>query len=184
MLSAPKILLKISLAAFLIGIGIYLGKLYSAKFVLAYGSGLIVILVSYIVSTFFGLAIFYMAQSIKALDATWFKRVWNLRDLLENITLQPHNQTPTEREIGERERNLPIQDPSITPSNLASPSASVHGKHTVFTGQSTFHQSVHSRDSGRVHYTLNSTEGTQASTMTANVPTSADSELSQTPSIP
>jgi hypothetical protein len=29
-------------------------------------------------SASYGLAIFYIAQGIKTLDATWFKRVWNV----------------------------------------------------------------------------------------------------------
>jgi hypothetical protein len=73
MLVAPMILLQISLNAFLIGLEIYLGKVYTSRLIPSYGSGSMGILVSFIVSSLFGLAMFYVAQGLKSTDVLWLK---------------------------------------------------------------------------------------------------------------
>jgi hypothetical protein len=162
MLSAPMILLKISLAAFLAGLGIYLGKLCTARLVLAYGSGSIGILVFYIASAFFGLAIFYIAQGIKTLDAAWFKRVRNVRDFLDCISLQPRDPTQEARERTRQDQTLSSHGLSAT-SNVEIPSISNYRHDVAFSDQPSFHQSVHFRDSRRTSYIANDTAEVQPS---------------------
>ncbi|KAJ4324483.1 hypothetical protein N0V94_001223 [Neodidymelliopsis sp. IMI 364377] len=65
MLVAPIVLLRIALNAFLCGLGIYLGLMYTARLIPPYGSGSVAILAFYLGSSLFGLIIYYAAQTRK-----------------------------------------------------------------------------------------------------------------------
>lgn len=81
MLVVPMTLLRIALNAFLIGLGIYIGKLYTAKLIPSFGSGSIGILALYLVSALFGIGMYYIARSLKYLEGRPFRR---LRIVLDN----------------------------------------------------------------------------------------------------
>jgi hypothetical protein len=70
MLVVPMTLLNISLNALLIGLGIYMGMLYTAKLVPSYGSGSIGILIFYLVSALFGIGMYYSSQSLNPMENT------------------------------------------------------------------------------------------------------------------
>jgi hypothetical protein len=182
MLSAPMILLKISLTAFLVGLGVYLGKLCLARLFLTYGSGSIGILVFYIASASFGLAIFYIAQGVKILDAAWFKRVRNVQDFLGSISLQPRDRIQEERERARQDQTVSSQELSTT-GRTRTPSISNDRHDAAICGRPPLHQSVHSRDSGRVHYIVNNTAETQPSDLggATNSSDSPDKDSEQIP---
>ncbi|OAG07874.1 uncharacterized protein CC84DRAFT_1256840 [Paraphaeosphaeria sporulosa] len=74
MLVVPMTLLNVALNTFLIGLGIYLGKLYTAELVPSYGSGSLGILIVYIATALFGIGIFYTPQISKAIEDIPFER--------------------------------------------------------------------------------------------------------------
>ncbi|KAJ8125615.1 hypothetical protein O1611_g8024 [Lasiodiplodia mahajangana] len=73
LLIIPKTLLNVSLNAFLIGLGVYLGELYTAELTPSYGSGSIGILVSYLASVLFGTVIHHAILSLKTLEGASLK---------------------------------------------------------------------------------------------------------------
>ncbi|KAF2640477.1 hypothetical protein P280DRAFT_543199 [Massarina eburnea CBS 473.64] len=80
MLVVPMTLLKVALNTFLIGLGIYLGKLCTAKIIPSYGTGSVGILVFYIVSTLSGIAMYYVAQNYKYLERARLERWHKQKD--------------------------------------------------------------------------------------------------------
>jgi ABC-type multidrug transport system fused ATPase/permease subunit len=68
MITVPMSLLNISLNAFLIGLGIYLGKVFTAKLIPSYGLGSLIILIVFVVTTLTGISMFYVAQGFKAME--------------------------------------------------------------------------------------------------------------------
>jgi hypothetical protein len=78
MLVTPMYLLNIALGTFLIGLGVYLGKLYTANLNPSYGSDALGILIVYIVVALTGLSVFYVAQSFKYLENLPRERYNNL----------------------------------------------------------------------------------------------------------
>lgn len=77
MLVVPMTLLKVALNAFLIGLGIYLGKMYTANLIPSYGFGSIGVLVFYLVSALFGIGMYYVTQSLKYLESSPLER-WRM----------------------------------------------------------------------------------------------------------
>lgn len=79
MLVAPAQLLTLALNAFIIGLGIYLGFVWTSKLIDFPGTdGALAVLIIYIVITLYGLALFYIPSALKDLEAgslTWFKDV-------------------------------------------------------------------------------------------------------------
>jgi hypothetical protein len=93
MLVAPMYLLNASLSTFLVGLGIYLGKLFTAKLIPSFGAGSLGILLIYIGTTLIGLAIFYVAQSLKYIENLPRKRYHDPED-----TANPDPAIPTVRQ--------------------------------------------------------------------------------------
>jgi hypothetical protein len=66
MLVAPMKLLKISLGAFILGLGVYLGFVFSDRLIPSFGLvGSVVVLVAYLATTLYGLAIFYIRKGFR-----------------------------------------------------------------------------------------------------------------------
>jgi len=80
LLVVPKTLLSVALNTFLVGLGIYMGMLYTAKLVPTYGSGSIGILVFYLVSAFVGIGMYYLANTLKYLEGTPLLRFRKIAD--------------------------------------------------------------------------------------------------------
>jgi hypothetical protein len=93
MLVAPMYLHHASLNTFLVGLGIYLGKSFTAKLIPSFGSGSLGILLIYIGTTLISLAIFYVAQSLKYLENLPRKRHYDPKD-----TAGPDPATPMTRQ--------------------------------------------------------------------------------------
>ena len=70
MLVMPMTLLNIALSSFLIGLGIYLGKLYTANLIPTYRKGSLGILIFFILTCVFGIGSFFFAQSAKQIEDT------------------------------------------------------------------------------------------------------------------
>jgi hypothetical protein len=93
MLVAPMNLLKVSLNAFLIGLGIYFGKVYTANLIPAFGSGSLGLLIIFIVITLLGIAVFYIPEGLKSVEASPMER---FRELLHAARLRmAHGGEPT-----------------------------------------------------------------------------------------
>ncbi|KAF9700060.1 hypothetical protein EKO04_001375 [Ascochyta lentis] len=97
MLVVPMILLRIALNAFLFGLGIYLGLLYTANLIPTYNSGSIAILTFYVGSTLFGLATCYFAQTLKHIEQRPLAR-W--RELCDKQRLRHVNSNPRQEKRG------------------------------------------------------------------------------------
>lgn len=97
MIVVPRSLLNIALNAFLMGLGVYLGKLYTAKLVPAYGSGSIGILTFYLVSAICGIAMYYIPQSLHSLGSTKVQ-LWH--ELLERYAKEERDAAMREPEVG------------------------------------------------------------------------------------
>ncbi|KAH9874894.1 hypothetical protein J1614_004381 [Plenodomus biglobosus] len=96
MIVVPRSLLNIALNAFLMGLGVYLGKLYTAKLVPAYGSGSIGILTFYLVSAVCGIAMYYIPQSLHSLETTKVQ-LWH--ELLERYAKEEMDAATSEPEV-------------------------------------------------------------------------------------
>lgn len=70
MIVVPRSLLNVALNAFLMGLGIYLGKLYTAKLVPEYGLGSVGILTFYLVSALCGIAMYSIPQSLHSRETS------------------------------------------------------------------------------------------------------------------
>lgn len=68
MIIVPMSLLNIALNAFLFGLGIYLGKVFTADLIPSYGTGSLGILIVFAITSLIGIAMFYMAQASKDLE--------------------------------------------------------------------------------------------------------------------
>ena len=82
MLVAPMYLLNASLSLFLVGLGIYLGRVFTMKSIPSYGSSSLNMLIIYIVTTIAGLSPNYVARSLKYLENLSRKRYHNPGDSL------------------------------------------------------------------------------------------------------
>jgi hypothetical protein len=70
LLVVPRTLLSLALTAFLAGLGVYLGMVYTADLVPAYGRGSVGILIFYLVSAILGVGMYYSANSLKYFEST------------------------------------------------------------------------------------------------------------------
>lgn len=98
MLVVPMTLLNVALNAFLIGLGIYLGKLYTAELVPSYGSGSLGILIIYIATALFGIGMFYTPQISKAIEDIPFERY---RSIVHANKLRMSESDPSMPEVEE-----------------------------------------------------------------------------------
>ncbi|KAF2112729.1 hypothetical protein BDV96DRAFT_156474 [Lophiotrema nucula] len=157
MLVVPMSLLTIALNTFLVGLGIYLGKLYTANLIPSYGKGSLGILIIYILTTLHGIGLFYSPQSLKAMEAYPLKR---LRKFLETA-----------------KKNAP--DEHI---HLVDNATSRHEDGPEQQQQaSSARQSIHSRKSGnRVSYEIAEPHGKDASAA-EHVPEGQAPELQTAP---
>lgn len=157
MLVAPMMLLRVALNAFLIGLGIYLGKLYTAELLPAYGKGAIGILTFYIVSAVLGLSVYYISEALKLREdaplKAWRKVLDDYRahqreadtdDLKkEKDIANKMFRTPATRFFGRKQKESPI---SPTEDDLAQDT-----KRSATKGG--FVQSRHLRDGNKTSYT-------------------------------
>jgi uncharacterized membrane protein YedE/YeeE len=81
LLVLPRTLLSTALNAFLIGLGIYMGKLCTARLVVEYGSGSIGIFVFYLVSAVVGIGVYIAADTLKYLENTPILRFRKITDV-------------------------------------------------------------------------------------------------------
>jgi hypothetical protein len=97
MLVVPMTLLNAALGFFILGLGIYLGKLYSASLIPSYGAGSIGILVCYILAVVFGLHMYYSALSLKYTEAIPLTRWRKSLDVIStHVTQDPREQNGNE----------------------------------------------------------------------------------------
>jgi hypothetical protein len=163
MLVAPMLLLQVALNAFLVGLGIYLGELVTARLIISYGSGSVGILVFYLVSTLFGLALFYVAQGVKSLDDVWLKR-W--RNILVDFKIhQERTERDSKRDTKPTSKvsrfdSPPVHSSSHQPTTVEAQD-SVQAKQQGHIEQQPFRQSAHLRVGDRVHYTIDSIDEVQ-----------------------
>ncbi|KAF2714421.1 hypothetical protein K504DRAFT_486341 [Pleomassaria siparia CBS 279.74] len=128
MLVAPMYLLNVALSAFLLGLGIYLGNLYTAKLVPEFGDGALGIFIIYIITTATGLAIFYAARSFKHIENLPRERYQNLLNTIDSTSSKPEKRNPSTAVEAER------------PTWQSAPG--------------TFQQSVHQRENGKVRFLI------------------------------
>lgn len=69
MLVTPMKLLNISLNAFLVGLGIYLGEVYTAQLIPQYRTGAIGLLIVFILASLVGIALFYIPERLKRIES-------------------------------------------------------------------------------------------------------------------
>ena len=133
MLIVPITLLKISLNAFLIGLGIYFGEAYTHDLIPSYKAGNLAILIIFVVVSTLGVAMYYIPESFKRLEVAPLERYKRLKSIndVSNAARAQHTSQP--------------QNPSGTPMRAQSTSTPTS-------------QSLHSRnEDGRVQYTVPST---------------------------
>ncbi|OAK99477.1 hypothetical protein IQ06DRAFT_18914 [Phaeosphaeriaceae sp. SRC1lsM3a] len=80
MLVIPMTLLRVALNAFLIGLGVYLGKISTARLIPSYGKGSIGILVFCLVSSILALFAFYISRAFKQVEDLLLKHWRQIRD--------------------------------------------------------------------------------------------------------
>jgi hypothetical protein len=81
MLATPTQLLTLALNAFIIGLGVYLGCIYSANLIPALTpSGSLAVLILYILVTWYGLAIVYIPSALKGLESAAAERYTRLKN--------------------------------------------------------------------------------------------------------
>jgi len=131
MLVIPMYLLNIALSTFLTGLGVYLGKLYTAKLIPSYGSGALGILIVYVITALTGLAVFYVARSFKYLENLPRERYNSLLDTIRAKSGKP---------IAGNERAETTHIPQS--QDLSN----------------NFQQSLHTRNNGRVSFVINDHE--------------------------
>jgi hypothetical protein len=131
MLVIQMYLLNIALSTFLTGLGVYLGKLYTAKLIPSYGSGALGILLIYVITALTGLAVFYVARSFKYLENLPRERYNNLLD-----TIRAKSGNPAAGDEHTEANHIPqSQDLS-----------------------NNFQQSLHTRKNGRLSFIINGHE--------------------------
>jgi hypothetical protein len=86
LLVVPRTLLSLALTAFLAGLGVYLGMVYTADLVPAYGRGSVGILIFYLVSAILGIGMYYSANSLKYFESTPLLR---FQKIAETSRLRP-----------------------------------------------------------------------------------------------
>lgn len=85
MLIAPARLLSLALNTFVAGLGIYLGLVYTANLIPILGSnGSLAVLICYILSTFYGLTLFYIPLGFKKLESLPVKRFTRLMHVVRS----------------------------------------------------------------------------------------------------
>ncbi|KAF2036595.1 hypothetical protein EK21DRAFT_83549 [Setomelanomma holmii] len=156
MLVAPMFLLQIALSTFLTGLGIYLGKVVTARLIPEYGSGSIAILVFYLASALFGLSIFFGPQGVKQLDDIWLTR-W--KRVLVDYKIFRSNRPPVNATDGMEEEQGRSDSSSQAPSQHSSTSSQGRDgdgeEYIAELMRPRNQQSVHSRNGSKVHYTIN-----------------------------
>jgi len=129
MLVVPMTLLNLALNSFLIGLGIYLGKLYTANLVPSYGKGSLGILIFFLGSAVLGIGAFYIPQSLKQQESVL------LRGWLQMLDYK--NQVP------------PIQ-----PTEGGRGNGQANGRDETQKHLNGFLQSTHKRRNGKIGYTV------------------------------
>jgi hypothetical protein len=121
--------LSIALTTFLVGLGLYLGKMYTAELVPTYGAGSIGILVFYLVSAVVGIGMFYLPETLKYFESTPLLRF---------------------RKIVETRRAVPLPTPHLPPCY---PQRAAFPPTRRASGENAFTQSWHLRQGGKLRYT-------------------------------
>jgi hypothetical protein len=154
MLVVPMTLLNAALGFFILGLGIYLGKLYSANLIPSYGAGSIGILVCYILAVVFGLYMYYSPLSLKSTEAIPLTRWRKYLDRISTLVTQiPREQNGDEIGVLEeiissaRERDMGAGSPAVNEAPARELSSQVG-------------QPRHTREGRRVHYTESGFEHT------------------------
>ena len=84
LLLTPMQLLKMSLNAFLVGLGIYLGRLYAANLIPTFGSGSLALLIIYVGTAVIGIGIFYVPQALKSSQRDMAEHFEKLKTRIEH----------------------------------------------------------------------------------------------------
>jgi hypothetical protein len=95
MLVAPMNLLNISLDALLAGLGIHLGKVYTAHLIPAYSSGPLSLFIILILTSLFRIAIYYVPKGLKSVESQPIQRFANL--LAQNVEIEGPTANPRRR---------------------------------------------------------------------------------------
>lgn len=109
MLVVPMTLLSSALNTFLIGMGIYLGKLYTAKLIPSYGNGNLGILLLYLCSALFGIGMYYIPESLKQQEATPLEP-WRRIEKQHEVNRKKRQQTEI-NETYESNDAIPLENP-------------------------------------------------------------------------
>ena len=131
MLIVPMNLLRLSLNAFLIGLGIYFGEVYTRNLIPSYKSGNLAMLIIFVLITTLGVSMYYIPEGFKKLEEAPLERYNRLRRINDiQAAANARNATHTQ----------------ASPNNTSAQSSSTS-------------QSVHSRNgSGRVRYAIPTTD--------------------------
>ncbi|KAF2813285.1 uncharacterized protein BDZ99DRAFT_253159 [Mytilinidion resinicola] len=152
MLVAPMNLLNISLNAFLLGLGIYLGKVYTAHLIPSFGSGSLGLLIIFIISSLFAIALFYVPEGLKSVESEPIQRFAAVLDEINQI--QPEEST-------EERRSLEAADERPVPQSASAeePQSSADEPQEVRSESNTVRQSTHVRNGSKVTFEVKSTDG-------------------------
>lgn len=86
MLVVPSKLLGVSLSYFVVGLGIYIGKMYTANLIPEYGPGSLGILIIFIFTMFSALVAFYIPSAMKSEEASVYERIEDLMRVNQSNT--------------------------------------------------------------------------------------------------
>jgi hypothetical protein len=130
-LVVPMTLLKMSLNAFLIGLGIYFGKVYTSNLTPSYKTGNLAILIIFVLISTLGIVMRYVPEGFKKAEDDPLER-YNLLRRIDDMKAVP--------DAGQARSGSQPQNPSC-------PRAQSSTTHTL--------QSVHTRnEDGRMRYTV------------------------------
>lgn len=119
MLTVPMTLLNIALNAFLVGLGIYLGRMYTEDLIPSYGLGSLGILIFFLVTAVLGIGTWYIPQRFKSIEEEPLARYRGLlhANKASPPAIQPPGETTTPAD------NVPPPEASSTavPQSMHSP---------------------------------------------------------------
>lgn len=130
MLVVSMTLLNLALNAFLIGLGIYLGELYTTNLVPSYGEPSLGILIFFLISAVVGIGAFYIPQSLKQ-QGNNLLRGWS--ETLDGVAGRVPPTQPAEGSTGNDQAN---------------------GTNETRASSNAFPQSTHERRNGKTRYAV------------------------------
>lgn len=115
MLVIPNRLLTLSLSYFIIGLGIYLGRLYTKNLIPTYGSGSLGILIMFIATTVLALLGFYIPRAMKNQEVWALDRYEELVHMANDAKLQEYIDDDQETDVqnGTTSLEMPIIPQSV-----------------------------------------------------------------------